>query len=274
MSAAITPGEFDFIRQFLLQRSAIALDAGKEYLVEARVVPVLRKYKLTTIGELVALLRSPSGGAAERDLVDALTTNETYFFRDIHPFNALRLTVLPSLIQKRTATRRLNIWCAASSTGQEPYTIAMILREYFPALRGWDVRILATDLANHVLARAIEGKYNQIEVNRGLPAPLLLKYFKQEGPWWQISEELRKMITFRKLNLAEAWSVPPPVDLVFIRNVLIYFNVEMKKNILERIKRLLAPDGYLFLGSAETTVNLESAFKAVHINNTNCYQLG
>ena len=202
-----------------------------------------------------------------------MTTHETSFFRDLNPFEALRLTVIPKLIAMRGQTRTLNIWCAACSSGQEPYTIAMLLRENFPALATWNVRLIATDLSEQILDRVREGIFTQAEVNRGLPAPLLVKYFKKVGLKWQLKDDLRRLVQFSEMNLIEAWPTMPRMDLVFLRNVLIYFSGETKRTILEKVARLLAPDGYLFLGGAETTLNLSESFCRTADHKTSYYQL-
>lgn len=201
-----------------------------------------------------------------------MTTNETSFFRDLHPFETLRTTVLPDVIARRASERRLHLWSAACSSGQEPYTIALVLREHFPALAGWTVRLVATDLSREILARARAGRYSQLEVNRGLPAPLLTKHFTREGMEWQLKDEVRRMVEFRELNLLEAWSGLADLDIVFIRNVLIYFDQDIKRGILGRVHRALRPGGYLFLGGAETTLNLDDRFERLHIGKTPCYR--
>ncbi|MFN8601182.1 MAG: protein-glutamate O-methyltransferase CheR [Candidatus Binatia bacterium] len=210
--------------------------------------------------------------APEDDGLGRRTTNETLFFRDVHPFEALRVKLLPELLARRT-TRELRIWSAACSSGQEPYTIAMLLRESFPQLATWKVEILATDLSPTMVAKARAGVYGKIEINRGLPLPLLTKYFEQEGPDYRISDELRSMVTFREQNLATQWPAMGPFDLVFLRNVLIYFDVETKKSILSRTLRLMRPDGYLLLGAAETTLNLEDRFERLPLDRAGCYRI-
>jgi chemotaxis protein methyltransferase CheR len=191
----------------------------------------------------------------------------------VHPFEALRTKVLPDLIAARAAQRTLRIWCGACSTGQEPYSLSMLLREKFPELATWKVSILCTDLSGDVLARAKAGSYSQLEVNRGLPALMLVKYFTRQGDAWEIKEEVRRPLEFKELNLAKAFPVLPRFDLVMLRNVLIYFDVETKKAILGRIRRVMAPDAFFFLGAAETTLNLDDAFISVPVGKTVCYRL-
>jgi chemotaxis protein methyltransferase CheR len=206
-------------------------------------------------------------------VIEAMTTNETSFYRDLHPFDALRKTVLPDLFQRRAAERRLNIWCGACSTGQEPYTVALILREHFSAFAAWSIKIIATDLSTEVLARSRLGCYSQLEVNRGLPAPLLLKYFHRHGTEWQLKDEVRDLVEFRQLNLLEASLGLPSLDIVFLRNVLIYFDVPTKKSILQKVRQSLRSDGYFFMGGAETTLNLDDAFHRLAFDRSSCYRL-
>lgn len=259
----MTAQDYDYVCRLVRDRSAIVLDAGKEYLVQARLLPLARQLKLESVSDLVARLRSNHDDALKVRVVEAMATTETLFFRDHHPFETLRTTVLPELIRSRTAERRLNFWCAACSTGQEPYSLAMLLREHFPQLSGWQVRILATDLSGEVLGRARAGCFSQIEVNRGMPAPLLVKFFRQDGAKWQLHDDIRNAVEFRELNLIKPWPLLPRMDLILIRNVLIYFDVDIKKMILSRCAGLLRPDGYLLLGGAETTINLDGAFHRV-----------
>src|SRR5262249_53053714 len=198
---------------------------------------------------------------------------ETSFFRDIHPFDALRKTVIPDLVRARQSTRRLNIWCAASASGQEPYTVALLLKEYFPELKDWTVAIIATDISREMLRRSKEGRYSQVEVNRGLPINLLLKYFRQEGAFWQLRDDVRSMVDFQPLNLAAPWPQMPAMDLVLLRNVMIYFEVETKKSILRRVARVLRLDGYLVLGGAETTFALDDSYSRIDNLKAGFYQL-
>ena len=205
-------------------------------------------------------------------VMDALTTNETSFFRDFHPFEALRHHVLPRLIEQRAGVKRLSIWSAASSTGQELYTIAMLIREYFPQLRDWNITILGTDLSTTVLDQAKQGTYSQIEVNRGLPAAFLLKHFTKNDTKWTIKDDIKKMVEYRQMNLVKPWPIMPVFDVVFIRNVMIYFDVESKRGILKRIRQCLQPQGYLFLGTAETTINLDPEWSPSMLGKATVYQ--
>ncbi len=269
----MTDQDFDFIRKTLLEHTAIVLEADKRYLVESRLNPLVRRLNLNSIGELVGQLRSPFGNGLLKQVVEAMVTTETFFFRDHNPFEALRKAVIPELIRRRGPEQRLNIWCAASSTGQEPYSLAMLLKEHFPELARWRVSLRASDISQENLVRARAGKYNQIEVNRGLPATLLLKYFVQHGAEWQLDASVRGMVDFQEINLARPWPALPPLDLVLLRNVMIYFDVDTKKKILGALARLLRPDGYLLLGGAETTFNLDDSWKRVELLRSGFYQL-
>ena len=270
---AIALSELKFISDLVRERSAIVLEPEKEYLVQARLEPVAKEHGLSCLDELVQKLRTTPFGAIHKRVIEAMTTNETSFFRDIAPFEALKDTVLPDLIKKRETSRNLNLWCGASSSGQEPYTIAMVIREKFTTLGAWDTKLTATDISTEMLARCQEGKYSQLEVNRGLPAALLVKYFTKKGLGWQVNEDLRKMIEFKEMNLVGRWLPFPKLDVVFLRNVLIYFDVETKKQILKKIREYLRPDGYLFLGGSETTLNLDDAYERVALSGTSCYRL-
>jgi chemotaxis protein methyltransferase CheR len=259
---AITRSDFEFIRDLVRVKAGIVLDPGKEYLVECRLAPLARKEGFRSLPDLVAGLRSRSVNGLQYKVVEAMVTKETTFFRDHQPFELMRTKVLPEVVSSRGAGRNISIWCAACSSGQEPYSIAMLLREHFPFLATWRVDFIASDISQEMLARTRQGRYSQLEVNRGLPAAYLVKYFRKEGAEWQISDDLRQMLSLREVNLAEPWPHLPPLDIVFMRNVLIYFSVESKKEILARVRKLLKPGGYLFLGGAETTLNLDDSFAA------------
>lgn len=259
----MTPQDFEFVCRLVRDRSAIVLEPGKEYLVEGRLAPVARQLGLESVAALVGQLRASPGNGLATQVVEAMVTTETSFFRDHHPFETLRKTVLPDLIRLRANERRLDVWCAACSTGQEPYSFAILLREHFPNLADWQVGVLATDLSGEVLSRARDGRYTQFEVNRGVPAGLLVKHFRQHGATWELNEDVRRRVQFRELNLAKPWPTLPRMDLVFLRNVMIYFDIDTKKAILGRVARMLRPGGYLLLGGAETTLNLDDSFRRV-----------
>jgi chemotaxis protein methyltransferase CheR len=269
----MTAQDFEFVCRLVRDRSAIVLEPGKEYLVEGRLAPIVRQLELGSISALVGRLRAGADNGLSTRVVEAMATTETSFFRDLHPFETLRTTVLPDLFRRRAAEKQLNVWCAACSTGQEPYSLAILLREHFREMAGWRVTILATDLSGEVLARAKAGRYSQIEVNRGLPAALLVKYFRQHGSTWELAEDVRRMVEFRELNLVRPWPALPRMDLMFLRNVMIYFDAETKKSILGRVTRLLRPDGYLLLGGAETTLNLDDTLRRVEHLKGGFYQL-
>jgi chemotaxis protein methyltransferase CheR len=270
----LTASEFDYIRRLVLEESAIVLEEDKQYLVESRLLPLARREGFDSIASMVAWLGAKKYDGLQHKVVEAMTTNETSFFRDYHPFEALRKSILPELMTRRALSKELNFWCAACSSGQEPYSLAIVLQEYFPSLFNWGVRIIASELSAEMLARAREGHYSQLEVNRGLPATLLIKYFRQRGSDWQIREDIRRRVEFQILNLADAWPLLPPMDVVLMRNVLIYFGLDTKKKILGKVRHLLKPDGFLFLGGAETTFNLDDSFERVQFDRTICYRAG
>jgi chemotaxis protein methyltransferase CheR len=269
---AMDPNDLTLICDLVRRRSGIDMDSTKEYLVEARMIPLVRKLGLGSITELVSKLKLHVA-TVERDVVDAMTTNETSFFRDGTPFEALKKSVIPELISRRLMEKRLNIWCAASSTGQEPYTIAMLLRENFPQLISWKLTFIASDLSRDVLERARAGRFSQLEINRGLPAAMMVKYFKKDGLHWELVPEIRSMIEFKEINLLEKWPTMPQLDLIFIRNVLIYFNQDTKKQIFQKLRGMMRPDGYLFLGVAETTMGVDEQLVRGKNEKSGCYQI-
>jgi chemotaxis protein methyltransferase CheR len=256
----VTPSDYEYLRKLLKERSGLDLSADKQYLVESRLLPLARKASLPGIPELVAKMKG-GAEAATAEVVEAMTTNETFFFRDKIPFDHLRETIIPALAQARAARRSLRIWCAASSTGQEPYSIAMCLKEAGPLLSGWRTEIVATDLSQAVLEKSKAGIFSQFEVQRGLPIGLLVKYFTQNGELWQINAEIRGMVQHRQLNLLQDFSHLGVFDIIFCRNVLIYFDQNTKTNIFERLARMMEPDGVLALGAAESVVGITNTFK-------------
>ena len=255
----MTPSDYEFLRKILKERSGLDLSSDKQYLVESRLIPLARRVGLSGIGELVQKLKAGTEPLTS-EVVEAMTTNETFFFRDKIPFDHLNEAVLPALVQARASRRALRIWCAASSTGQEPYSIAMCVKG-FAALAGWRVEIVATDLSQEVLEKSKAGLYSQFEVQRGLPIQLLVEHFKQIGEMWQLNADIRGMVQHRQLNLLQDFSHLGTFDLIFCRNVLIYFDQETKIGIFERLSKMLEPDGVLALGAAETVVGLSDAFK-------------
>ena len=255
----MTPLDYEFLRKFLKERSGLDLSSDKQYLVESRLIPLARRAGLPGIAELVQKIKA-GADALTSDVVEAMTTNETFFFRDKIPFDHLRETVLPQLVQARAGRHSLRIWCAASSTGQEPYSVAMCVKE-FVALAGWRVEIVATDLSEEVLEKSRAGIYSQFEVQRGLPIQMLVKYFSQVGELWQVNADIRAMVQHRQLNLLHDFSHLGAFDLIFCRNVLIYFDQDTKAGIFERLARVIEPDGVLALGAAESVVGISEAFK-------------
>ena len=261
---------YRFLRDYIYQESGIVLDDDKHYLLEARLLPVAQQLHLASLDALCAALRSCGNPPLQKKVVEAMTTHETLFFRDMAPFDALRTAILPPLIEQRKATRKLAFWSAAASSGQEAYSLAMQLIEM--GLGDWNIQILATDLSEQILAKAREGRYLQIEVNRGLPASYLLKYFDRQALDWQIKDHVRRMVHFEPFDLRKSMRTKGPFDVIFCRNVLIYFDVETKKNILRELRGSLFPGGHLLLGSAETTLNLDDQFRRVVLGRATVYQ--
>jgi chemotaxis protein methyltransferase CheR len=256
----VNPQDYEFLRKILKDRSGLDLSADKQYLVESRLAPLARKAGMPGIPELVVKMKS-GDASLTTEVVEAMTTNETFFFRDKTPFDHLRDTVLPALLQARAARRSLRIWSAACSTGQEPYSIAICLKEKAAQLAGWRVEIVGTDLSNEVLEKSKAGIYSQFEVQRGLPIQWLVKYFTQTGELWQLNADIRSMVQYRQLNLLQDFSSLGKFDVVFCRNVLIYFDQDTKVTMFDRIARVLEPDGMLMLGAAESVVGITDAFR-------------
>jgi chemotaxis protein methyltransferase CheR len=258
----LSAADVRFLRSLVLERSAIVLDESKQYLLASRLDPIVRKEQLGSISDLVNGLRLAPRGRLEGLVIEAMTTNETSFFRDIHPFAALTDSVIPEIVAQRGAAAGLTIWCGACSSGQEPYSVAIAIAEKFPELvMNSRLRIVATDLAPNMVERTKAGRFSQLEVNRGLPVKLLMRHFQQDGTEWVASRQIRQMMDVRIMNLIGQWPAMPKCDIVFLRNVLIYFNPETKRQILERIRgEVLRPGGHLFLGSSETTINIDNAW--------------
>jgi len=259
----MTPEDFGYLRKLLKERSGLVLAPEKQYLAESRLLPLARRNGMHTLTELIAKLKTPQAATLASDVVDAMTTNETFFFRDKVPFEQFRDTIVPALLAARAREKRIRIWCTACATGQEPYSLAMALKGMGAALAGYKVQILATDLCAEMLERARAGIYSQFEVQRGLPIQQLVKFFAQVGERWQIAPEIRAMVQFRTLNLLADFKPLGTFDLVFCRNVLIYFDQPTKTAVLERIARQMPDDGFLVLGAAETVVGLTESFKPV-----------
>ncbi len=259
----LSAADFSLVRELVRTRSGVVLDEEKAYLADSRLRQLARDIGLGSASDLVAAVRAGRTPALAQKLVEAMTTNETSFFRDGHPFESLESTILPDLLRRRAAERRLAFWCGACSTGQEPYSLVILLREKFPSLAAWDVRITATDLCTDILARARAGRYSQMEVGRGMPPELRAKYFEPSGNEWVLRESVRKAVEFRQANLLTDAPPAGSVDVVFLRNVLIYFDVPTKRAILDRARAALRPDGALFLGGTETTWNLHEGFARI-----------
>jgi chemotaxis protein methyltransferase CheR len=258
----VTPPDYEYLRKLLRDQSGLDLSTDKQYLIESRLLPLARKAGLPGISDLVQKMKGGSN-ALITQVVEAMTTNETFFFRDKVPFEHFRDTIMPEMLKLRAARKSLRIWCAAGSTGQEPYSLAMCLKEMSAALSGWRVEILATDLSQEVLEKSRTGIYSQFEVQRGLPIQMLVKYFKQIGELWQINPDIRGMVAHRQLNLLHDFGQLGSFDVIFCRNVLIYFDQETKANIFGRLARGMEADGFLVLGAAETVVGLTEAFKPI-----------
>jgi chemotaxis protein methyltransferase CheR len=270
---SLSSASFEFVRTVLRERSAHCLDDDKAYLVETRLLPVARRHGFASVEALVLRLRARGNERLLGELVEAMAITETCFFRDGHPFEVLRETVLPELVRRRAAARRLGIWSAACASGQEPYSVALLLRQDFPELSGWDVRLIASDLSAAMLERTRRGRYSELEVSRGLPAELLGAHFDRDEDGWQLRDEIRRLVDCRPLNLSRPWPELPPLDLVLLRNVLIYFDVPTRRQILGKVRRVLQPGGYLVLGGAETTHNLDDQFVPVSFGKTSFFQL-
>jgi chemotaxis protein methyltransferase CheR len=255
----MTEAEFEFLRTFLKARSGLALAAEKRYLIESRLGPVCRRFDIASLSDLVNRLKGGRDAEMERLVVEAMTTNETFFFRDRVPFDLFQNVLLPRYLSARAAAKRLRIWCAAASTGQEPYSLAIILSEAAAKLAGWKVEIVATDIAVEVLEKAKAGVYSQFEVQRGLPIQMVLKYFTQVGEQWQIAPAIRSMVDYKPLNLIKDFSHLGTFDIIFCRNVLIYFDGPTKGDVFKRLSDTLASDGSLILGAAETVIGLSDA---------------
>jgi chemotaxis protein methyltransferase CheR len=256
----VTTPDYEYLRKFLKEQSGLDLSADKQYLIESRLLPLARKSGLSGISELVQKMKGGSTVFIDQ-VVEAMTTNETFFFRDKIPFDHFRESIMPEILRARASRKSVRIWCAAGSTGQEPYSLAMCLKEMAAGLNGFRAEILATDLSQEVIEKSKSGIYSQFEVQRGLPIQMLVKYFKQTGELWQINADVRAMVHHRQLNLLHDFSQLGTFDVIFCRNVLIYFDQETKVNIFNRLARVIEPVGFLVLGAAETVVGLTDVFK-------------
>lgn len=264
--------DFDYIRTLLKEHSGVSLEDGKEYLLEVRLSTLYGEMKVESIAEMVEVLRRDGNAALRERVLNSLLTNETYFFRDIHPFEMLRTEVLPELFAVRASKKHLRIWSGACSTGQEPYSVAMLVNDLLERFPGFTVEIVATDISEENLERARAGKYNHAEVNRGLPAQMLIRHFTKKEAIWEVNESIRRMVSFRRLNLFGSWAGIDRADLILLRNVLIYFDQDAKKEIIARIRRNVAKDGAVILGASETVLGLSEEFHIVHSGKASLYR--
>lgn len=255
--------DFEYLRLFLKTRSGLVVNPDKIYLLESRLTPVARRLGMENLDQLVTKLRIGNDRTLAQDVTEAMTTNESFFFRDNTPFDCLKRTVLPALRQEKKDRKRIRIWCAAASSGQEPYSIAMIFKEQADLWNGWQIEILGTDLSTSILRKAEAGIYSQFEVQRGLPIQFLMKYFKETGDAWVLNDEVRRMVVYKEMNLLESFSLLGAYDIIFCRNVLIYFDPEAKSDVLNRMSDVLTAGGSLFLGAAETVLGISDHFKPV-----------
>jgi chemotaxis protein methyltransferase CheR len=272
---SIDASAFTFVSDLVRAESAIVVGPGKEYLVESRLLPLARELGLGDASALVSRFRQRPDQLLRRRIVEAMTTNETSFFRDRDPFDALRNVIAPELVESRRArggSRRLTLWSAACSTGQEAYSIAISLIDHPKITSDWQIDVVASDINLEVLERAKTARYSQLEVNRGLPALNMVNYFERSGPGWSPTEKVRRLIRFKQLNLADSFGDLPVFDVVFLRNVLIYFDTPTKTDVLARVRETMAPDGYLFLGGAETTLGLDEGFERVPVGRATAYR--
>lgn len=256
----MTPDEREFLCNLVKKRSGLVVSSEKDYLLESRLMPIARRNGLGSLGELIRMMQGASSEALRAEVTEAMTTNESFFFRDKTPFAHFTDTMMPELLERRAEQRKLRIWCAAASTGQEPYSLAICLREMANKINGWRIEIIGTDLSGEVLEKAKAGLYSQFEVQRGLPIQMLVNYFTQVGDMWQIDSSIRGMIQYKKLNLLEDFRTLGNFDIIFCRNVLIYFDKETKSDVLNRMSKQVAPDGFLVLGAAETLIGITDAF--------------
>lgn len=270
---ASLPLDFEYLRTLVRNQSGVVLEPHKDYLAELHLDKLATKSGFDSIAAFTEHLKTTPSSNLHTQAVEALLINETSFFRDRYPFDALQTFVLPELIQSRSNQRSLNIWSAGCSTGQEPYSIAILIRESFPELSTWTIRLIASDLSQRSLDRAQQGTYTNLEISRGLTPDLRDRYFHQVGQSWQINDEIRQMVDFQQLNLIHSWNSLPQMDIIFLRNVLIYFNSETKQLILNKVQYSLKEDGYLFLGSGETTFYLDPRFEAIPGKPSLFYQL-
>jgi chemotaxis protein methyltransferase CheR len=268
--SGITAPDFQYVAGLVRQRSAIDLQPGKEYLVESRLAPLAREAGERDVNALVARLRR-GDSTLEASVIDALTTNETSWFRDAYPFQAFSRRLLPEVAETSTS-KQITVWSAACSSGQEAYSLAMLILDWLPLHPGYSARIVGTDISSKMVERARSGRYSQLEVNRGLPAANLVKFFDQQGREWVLKPHVRAMTTFQRGNLAAPAYGVPTADIVFLRNVLIYFDIPTKRTVLGHVRKVLRPGGFLVLGGAESTLSLDSAFQRMELDKAVVFQ--
>jgi chemotaxis protein methyltransferase CheR len=267
----IKPETFQFFKEWAKKRSGILLD-GKEIMVESRLLAIADQSRLSGLDGLAAALKAAPDSSLAVKTLEALTTNETFWFRDYHPFEILRTKIIPEILEVRKTAKCFRLWSAASSSGQEPYTIAMILKQYFPIMDSWQIKILATDLSAAMVEKTASGRYDHHEINRGLPAQFLVNFFEEDGVQWRVKEEIRKRLECRTLNLTHDFTLPSDLDVIFIRNVLIYFDAPTKRSILLRALQSLRVGGYLFLGAPESLLGLDLPLESVMAEKTMYYR--
>lgn len=257
----VSPEQFAFLRSLLRRKTGVVIDDSKQYLVVARLMPIVNQRAIPSLDTLIDRMKSRLDPTLERDVLNAMMTHETSFFRDRSPFETLH-GLIDELVPRRKVLRQLTIWSAACSTGQEPYSIAMLLNEHFPDLVAtWRVRIIATDISEPILAKAREGMFSNLETNRGLPAELLTKYFRQLQGKWSITQDCRRLVEFRQLNLNGTWPMMPVCDIIFLRNVMLYFDVPTRAALVGKMRKSLKPDGAIFLGGAETMIGIDTGYE-------------
>ncbi|CAN2039925.1 Chemotaxis protein methyltransferase 1 [Candidatus Magnetomoraceae bacterium gMMP-15] len=269
----MTNADFDYLRYLVRQTAGIVLEPDKQYLIETRLTPIIQKQGLNSIDHLMQILKSKNFNSLHEKVVEAFATKETLFFRDPFVFEDLKNMVLPELIREKEDKRELNIWSAACASGQEPYSIAMLFDMNFPFLDKWKVKLIASDFSKEALDRAYKGNYSQAEVNRGLSNMLLHKYFKKQGVTWQLKDNIRKKVEFRIINFVEVWPTLPVMDIILMRNVLIYFDINIKTMILNKLKRVLRPGGYLVVGTGESPDRIDNSFKRIKFDKAVVYRL-
>ena len=268
--SAMSGENYAFLQRQIHEGSGIVIDSGKHYLLEARLLPIVRRENLASIDNLCAVLKSNRGRALREEVIEAMTTNETFFFRDVTPFEALRNHVLPELKAKHANSRKIRLWSAAASSGQEAYSLSILLFEC--GFSDWEVQVVGSDLSEAILAKAARGLYSELEVNRGLPTAYLVRYFRRKGAEWQVKDEIRRVVQFQKLDLRRDMRQLGSFDIVFCRNVLIYFDVETKRHILRKIRSVMNPGAYLALGAAETVLNIDNVLKKRSFDSVVYYQ--